>query len=463
MLKISNHYVSKVVSILLLIEITTLFLVGCLGINLRFIGERSWGQNVDNFFLSNGVVMLSIAMGMSAAGMYQRNIDENLRSTFLRLMPSFGIALILLLLIFYAAPSLYLGRGVLLIIFALAGVSILVIRAIFFKLVTSRVLASPLLFLGSSDLVMDCIATARNNIRNHKYNILGSIPVPEEQSELTPDMLVEPAGTLLETARKYGAEEIVVAVQNRRGGNLRIQELLECKMNGVRVIDVAGFFEREACQIRLDSLHPSWLVFGNGFDQSLIRTFVKRSFDILISAVMLPLLSPIMLGAMLCIWIEDRGPVFYLQERVGKNGESFMVMKFRSMRTDAEKAGKPQWASDNDPRVTRVGNIMRKFRIDELPQLFNVLRGDMSFVGPRPERPFFVKQFCEEIVFYNVRHSVKPGITGWAQVRYKYGASKDDAVQKLQYDLYYVKNNSLFLDLLILIDTLSVVIFGAGT
>lgn len=463
MLKISNHYISKVVGILLLLEIFVLFLDGCLGITLRFMGERDWLANIHDLFLPNCAVVFAIALGMSAAGMYQRNIDENLRSTFLRLMPSFGIALIILLLMFYIEPKLYMGRGVLLIIFALACVSILFVRMIFFKVVAIRSLASPIIFLGSSELVLDCIETARCNIRGHQYNIIGTIPVPGEQCDQLASMLVESAGSLLETAKKYKVDEIVVAVQNRRGGNLCTQELLDCKMNGIHVTHVASFFEREACQIRLDSLHPSWLVFRHGFDQSWIRIFSKRLFDIVISALMLPLLLPVMLVAMLCIWLEDRGPVFYLQERVGKNGKTFMVIKFRSMRIDAEQAGKPQWASNNDPRVTAVGHIMRKYRIDELPQLLNVLKGDMSFVGPRPERPFFVKQFCDEILFYNVRHSVKPGITGWAQVRYKYGSSKDDAIEKLQYDLYYVKNNSFFLDLLILIDTLNVVIFGAGT
>ncbi|NUU01788.1 TIGR03013 family XrtA/PEP-CTERM system glycosyltransferase [Herbaspirillum robiniae] len=463
MLRISNHYVSKVVTVLLVLEFGVMFLAGYIGVNLRFMGEYAQVIDFHKFLMPMTVVAMSIAIGMSAVGMYQRNIIESPRLTFLRLMPSFGIALLMMLVIFYAAPDISLGRGVLAIVLLLSAIGVFGVRTIFFKLVNSRMLVSPILFLGSSELVKDCIETSRNNVRNHKYNIVGSIPVAGEDSSHALTVLVEPAGTLLETARKYKAEEIVVAVQNRRGGALRIQELLECKMKGVRVTDAAGFFEREACQIRLDSLHPSWLVFGSGFDQSLIRTFMKRAFDVIISALMLPLLSPVMLAAVVSIWLEDRGPILYRQERVGKNGETFLVLKFRSMRVDAEQAGMPQWASSNDPRITAVGNVMRKFRVDELPQLFNVLRGDMSFVGPRPERPFFVQQFADEIAFYNVRHSVKPGITGWAQVRYKYGSSKDDAVQKLQYDLYYVKNNSLFLDMLILIDTLNVVIFGAGT
>ncbi len=262
-------------------------------------------------------------------------------------------------------------------------------------------------------------------------------------------------------ATQYGAQEIVVSVQNRRGG-FPIKELLDCKLQGVKVTDAATFFERETCQIRVDSLQPSWLVFGGGFDQSFIRTFMKRGFrpdlqhpdhgrDVPDHAVR---------GAGR---VAGRPrPVFYSQERVGKDGKIFRVHKFRSMRTDAEKGGKPQWAAQNDPRVTRVGNFMRKTRIDELPQILNVFKGDMSFVGPRPERAYFVEQLIEVVPYYNVRHSIKPGITGWAQVRYGYGSSAEDALQKLQYDLYYVKNNSLFLDVLILIDTLKVVLFRSG-
>jgi exopolysaccharide biosynthesis polyprenyl glycosylphosphotransferase len=193
-----------------------------------------------------------------------------------------------------------------------------------------------------------------------------------------------------------------------------------------------------------------------------VRTFMKRSFDIVCSLIIMVLTLPLMLLAALAVKLEDGGPVFYSQERVGKDGAAFFVHKFRSMRTDAEKGGKPQWAQQNDPRITRVGNFMRKTRIDELPQVLNVLKGDMSFVGPRPERQYFVDQLIEVVPYYNVRHSVKPGITGWAQVRYGYGSSAEDALQKLQYDLYYVKNNSLFLDVLILIDTLKVVLFRSG-
>jgi sugar transferase (PEP-CTERM system associated) len=284
----------------------------------------------------------------------------------------------------------------------------------------------------------------------------------DEELHIPASSVLPQMGSLMSLAARYRVQEIIIAIQERRGGCFPIQDLLECKLNGIKVTDSAAFFERERGQIRVNSLYPSWLVFGGGFDQSLLRTGIKRIFDLVASGVLLVATLPIMIITAVCILLEDGAPIFYRQERVGKSGKTFMVLKFRSMRNDAEKGGKPQWASTDDPRITGVGRIIRKLRIDELPQIFNVLNGDMSFVGPRPERPYFVNQLCAEIPFYNVRHSIKPGITGWAQVRYRYGASVEDAIEKLQYDLYYVKNHSLFLDAIILIDTIEVVVLGKG-
>lgn len=238
--------------------------------------------------------------------------------------------------------------------------------------------------------------------------------------------------------------------------------MLTARIQGIPVMDLAAFYEQTTGEVPVDSLKSSYLVYGRGFAQDRARTIVKRAFDVLTSSFLLLLASPVMLVTMLAIKLESDGPVIYRQERVGLGGKSFMCLKFRSMRTDAEKNGVAVWASKNDPRVTRVGAFIRKTRIDELPQLFSVLKGEMSMVGPRPERPSFVAQLKEQIPFYDVRHSVKPGVTGWAQVRYAYGASVEDALHKHQYDLYYVKNNSLFLDLLVIFETVSVVLFREG-
>jgi sugar transferase (PEP-CTERM system associated) len=459
--------VSKIVFVLLFVELLVLLGAAYVGAAVRFFEPGAAGavpQHLDHFFTSAVAFATAVIFSMSAMGMYQLNFDEGLRHPFfMKLMPSFVMGFIILTLVFYLAPELYFGRGILLLVFAIAAAGIFLARMIFFKTSEARFLQSRILFLGGGPLAKECSDLAARNNRYHKYDIAGFIPIPTEELCVDAGSLlkVRDGDSLVKLARQYNVEEIVVSVQNRRGG-FPIKELLDCKLQGMKVTDAATFFERETCQIRVDSLQPSWLVFGGGFDQSFARTFMKRSFDLVCSIIILAMTFPLMLAAALCVWLEDRGPVFYAQERVGKDGKTFKVLKFRSMRTDAEKGGKPQWAAQNDPRVTRVGNFMRKTRIDELPQILNVFKGEMSFVGPRPERAFFVEQLIEVVPYYNVRHSIKPGITGWAQVRYGYGSSAEDALQKLQYDLYYVKNNSLFLDFLILIDTLKVVLFRSG-
>ena len=294
-------------------------------------------------------------------------------------------------------------------------------------------------------------------------HIVGYYPGPTDAEICVSDKLLLPRDqSLSDTAHNLNVDEIIIAVHERRGGILPLRELLDCKLCGVNVLDLASYFERALGQIRLDSLRAGWLIFGEGFRQGWSRTFVKRLFDIIAAVILLLLALPVMAVTGLLIVLEDGFPMFYTQERVGLNGRLFKVVKFRSMRKDAESDGKPRWASANDDRTTRVGRVIRKLRIDELPQLFSVLSGAMSLVGPRPERPFFVDQLTRDIPFYAVRHSVKPGVTGWAQVSYHYGASVDDSIQKLQYDLYYVKNHTLFLDIVILFETVGVVLTGKG-
>ncbi|WP_210544234.1 TIGR03013 family XrtA/PEP-CTERM system glycosyltransferase [Rhodoferax sp. PAMC 29310] len=274
--------------------------------------------------------------------------------------------------------------------------------------------------------------------------------------------VLAPKMTLTDMVRKEKVDEIVVAVSERRGGSMPLRELLDCKLQGVHVIDLSTHFEKTLGQIRLDAVNAGWLVFSDGFAQGWIRSLVKRVFDIVCAAVLILLTIPVMLVTAVLIRMESRGPIFYIQERVGLRGQLFNVIKFRSMRTDAEKDGKPVWAAASDDRTTRVGRVIRKSRIDELPQLFNVLGGSMSLVGPRPERPYFVEKLTNEIPYFAVRHSIKPGLTGWAQVRYRYGASVEDSAEKLQYYLYYVKNHSLLLDLVVIFETVGVVLMGWG-
>ncbi len=256
--------------------------------------------------------------------------------------------------------------------------------------------------------------------------------------------------------------EIVVAIRDQRGGKVPLADLLNCRLQGIPVTDVPGVFEQVTGAVHLESLKASWLIYGRGFQQGWARRSVKRAFDIVAASVLLLVGAPVILLAAAAILIETGRPIIFRQERIGRGGRPFLLLKFRSMRADAEKDGVPRWAAAGDTRVTRVGRLLRRSRIDELPQIFNILKGEMSFVGPRPERPYFVAQLAAEVPFYNVRHAVKPGLTGWAQVRYSYGASVQDAVRKLEYDLYYVKNHSLLLDLLILLKTVRVVVVGEG-
>jgi sugar transferase (PEP-CTERM system associated) len=415
-----------------------------------------------SLFPEAGTFTFAMITSMAAMGMYQKDSRKSLKDTLFRLMPSMMLGFGIMTLVFYLLPDLYLGRGILGLVLLVALPGILLTRAGFFKWSSLGILESQAIVLGSGGKAKEFVDQAGRDPLHRGLKIVGFVPLPDEELHVPSSAVLPRMASLMTLANQYGAGEIVIAIQERRGGCFPIQDLLECKLNGIKVTDSAAFFERERGQIRVNSLYPSWLVFGGGFDQSLLRSGIKRTFDIAASCVLLAATFPVMLVTALCILLEDGAPVFYRQERVGKGGKTFMVLKFRSMYKDAEKGGKPQWAVTDDPRITRVGRIIRKLRIDELPQVFNVLGGDMSFVGPRPERPYFVDQLCGEVPFYNVRHSIKPGITGWAQVRYQYGASIQDAIEKLQYDLYYVKNHSLFLDIIILIDTIEVVLLRKG-
>jgi sugar transferase (PEP-CTERM system associated) len=461
MFKIGNHHFSKSVSFLLFSEALVLLVAVYLGAKIRFYEDPILSK-FPQLLTPALVVTCAMIFSMSALGMYQTQLNTELKSIFLRLAPACILGFCIISVIYYIEPSLQIGRGIMGLMFALSVSGLLITRLIFFKSSQANIFIPRALFLGAGELAKDCGELAQSNGILRKYEITGYIPVGSEKICVPHSQLIKTKRSILETARAYSVTDIVVAVQDKRGVRFPIQDLLECRLNGIHVTDSAHFFEKEACQIRVNSLQPSWLVFGGGFDQSFMRAFCKRTFDLIASFILAVVTLPVMAITALLIYLEDRGPILYSQERVGRDGHHYMVHKFRSMGTNAEQAGKPQWASTNDPRVTRVGGVIRKLRIDELPQIFNVLMGEMSFVGPRPERPFFVQELIKQIPYYDVRHSVKPGITGMAQVRYPYGASVEDAVQKLQYDLYYVKNNSLFLDMLILIDTIQVVLLGKG-
>jgi sugar transferase (PEP-CTERM system associated) len=321
--------------------------------------------------------------------------------------------------------------------------------------------------LGVGERALKIATRMRRKSDQRGFRLLGFLPAYPEEPNLVGarNATVHYSDVaLLDFCREYGIDEIVVATDERRRSTdqrpgVSIDDLIECRRAGIGICDIQQFIEREARKIDVDLLRPGWLAYGEGFVMRTRHKLMKRAFDMVASLLLLLFMWPVMLLTALAIRWESKGPVLYVQERVGQDGKVFRLMKFRSMYAGGDSS---DWTRQNDPRVTRVGSFIRKSRIDELPQLFNVLAGSMSFVGPRPEQPVFVEALSREIPFYDQRHRVKPGITGWAQLCYPYGASVADAKEKLQYDLYYLKNNSLLLDLIILVQTVEVVLIGEG-
>jgi len=417
----------------------------------------------DNAPLIVRALVFSVVLifSMIAVGLYQARLREGILGFLLRMIASFFLGIIGLSAVFYIIPSLFLGRGTIAIAMLSAFIGIALFRQIIYWKEPS-IFKRRVLVLGAGEKAK-AITELRRKSDQFGFAIIGFAHLRGEKDAVEQDKIIYLDRPLKEFALHNDIDEIVLAVNDRRK-SLPIHDLLECKMSGIDILDMLSFFERETSKIRLDQLHPSWLVFSDGFAQNPFRLGSKRLFDIICSLCLLAISWPFMLLTVIAIWMEDswKSSILYRQVRVGEFGRPFQVLKFRSMREDAEKNGVAQWAKKNDSRVTLVGGLIRKTRIDELPQIFNVLRGDMSFVGPRPERPQFVVQLCEKIPYYEERHRVKPGITGWAQLLYPYGSSEKDAMEKLQYDLYYVKNHSLFLDFLIMLQTAEVILFGKG-
>jgi sugar transferase (PEP-CTERM system associated) len=352
-----------------------------------------------------------------------------------------------------------MGGRTILLVTLLAAVLASAVVAIISRFIGDDIFRRKVLVYGCG-VRAQSIAALRRRADRRGFKIAGYLQPVDEPIEVPADRIVVPGESLLRLAREYEIDEIVIAMDDRRR-NFPIAELLEARLAGIEVTDLVTFLERETGKLHLDVLNPSWLIFGEGFRRDTLRRYSERTFDVIASSVLLLLTSPIMILTAVAIVLESGFPVFYRQKRVGFRGRQFDVIKFRSMRVDAEKNG-AVWAKAADPRATRVGAVIRKLRIDELPQILNVLKDDMSFVGPRPERPEFVAQLSETIPYYSERHWVKPGITGWAQLCYPYGASERDALEKLQYDLYYVKNHSLFFDIMVLAQTAEVVLLGKG-
>ena len=459
MVRLFNHWFASNTLLQVLLDAILLFLSVVLAVAFLHRGELPNLAAVVPDALLFALAMVALN---SVVGLYQRNPGRTIAQTTARIVLSLLLAVPVAWAIFTYLPRTDAWTDTLRLAVPMAFVTFVALRGIVSHSGMSPLFTRRTLVLGTG---AEAVAVEHSMADlGHAIRFLGFFPAKKTDSahQVAGNRILTGGMDLVDAARRYKADEIIVAVRERRGGVLPMRELLDCKLMGVRVLDLSSYYERAVGQLRLDSLHASWLIFGDGFRQGFTRTFIKRLFDILASSALLLLAAPVMLGAAVVIALESGFPILYRQERVGQGGRLFDVVKFRSMRRDAEGDGKPRWAASNDDRVTRTGRTMRKLRIDELPQLINVLRGDMSLVGPRPERPYFVDQLAREIPYYAVRHSVKPGITGWAQVRYHYSASLEDSVQKLQYDLYYVKNHTLFLDIVVLFETVGVVVTGAG-
>ena len=408
---------------------------------------------------------LLLALGMlainSGLGFYQRVHTRSVGQSRSRGVLSLIMTLALAYAIFSIVPLQWTDRKTFAIVVSACIMLVLAHRVYAAHSSTQSMVRQRILIFGTGTRAKLVGRSLKKS--DPSVDLVGYFAGPNEAvTEVSAWGVLTPDKSLTDIVIDEQVDEIVVALAERRGGSMPLRELLDCKLHGVRVVDIATHFEKTLGQIRLDSVNPGWLIFGDGFNQGLLRTLVKRVFDIAFATILIIVSTPVMLITGILILLESGGPILYLQERVGLNGRLFSVVKFRSMRTDAEKDGTPRWATAQDDRVTRVGRVIRKLRIDELPQLISVLAGDMSLVGPRPERAFFVDKLTQEIPYYAVRLSVKPGLTGWAQVRYHYGATMEDSAEKLQYDLYYVKNHTWFLDLVVLFETVGVVLTGKG-
>lgn len=454
---------SRALVLLWLAELCLLMLAVMSAARLRFLNNSDGYELFLQFALVRGLlVAVFITVAMAAFGLYQVHVRHNRMDFVLRLVLSFAFGGIGLLVLYYLVPPTYIGRGVLAIALALGLVGVAALRMILQHVFRTDVFRRRVLVLGAGKNADLINSRLRRRSDRQSFVVLGFVPVPGQPVQVPEELLVRTDFALSDLAEWLQVYEIVVAPDERRGG-LPMEEMLKCAQRGITVTDLSTFFEREAGMVTLSVVDPSWLVFSGGFDHSMPRRLSKRLFDLVAASALLLIAWPVMLVVALCVWLESGSPILYRQTRVGEGGRDFELVKFRSMRNDAEPDGLARWASSDDDRSTRVGRFIRLARLDELPQVFNVLRGEMSFVGPRPERPQFVDMLSQEIRYYSIRHCMKPGLTGWAQLRYPYGASVRDAEEKLTFDLFYVKNHGLVLDLMILLQTVEVVLFQRGS
>lgn len=460
MVRVFKHYVPHAVLLLGLLDFALLLVAAEAGWQVR-----AWQIGMATEPIATRVPqILSFAVpleiAMVAVGAYGPGALHSVRYATARLLVAVSLGVIFLSVIFFLVPAITFWRSNLFVAMLLSVAALVLIRAALGRVIGGASLRRRVVVLGAGPRAARIGALAARTGAN--FTVAGYVAMGTPVVAVAGAVPREGIANLARHVEALGASEVVLAIEERRGA-LPLQDLLRVKTTGVHVSDLSSFLERETGRVDLQSVSPSWLIFSDGFSSGRFLSGVtKRAFDVTASLLLLTLALPVILVTALLVKWESPGPAFYRQRRIGLYNQPFDIVKLRSMRQDAEVPGTAIWAAEDDPRITRVGRIIRKVRIDELPQCWSVLKGEMSFVGPRPERPQFVADLEAQLPFYAERHMVKPGITGWAQINYPYGASTEDARHKLEYDLYYAKNYSPFLDLLILVQTLRVVLWPDG-
>jgi sugar transferase (PEP-CTERM system associated) len=467
MIRIFSQYVSPKSLMLMAIESLLISLALVCGVFVRFwdnpLEFDSYIQFPD-FGVQIVIFVIIFQICFYYSDLYNLHTMRTRYEQLLRLGQSLGAGCLVLGIVYYIFPSLLIGRGVFFISTALAATFVMVSRVALDRAWQFAAPRQNILILGTQELAVTVARelTRRGDLNLQLVGFVQTTGTPGQQQELFGHPIVGSAENLEVIATEQRVARIIVALEDRRL-KMPTRDLVKLRVQGIRVEDAHTTISSLSGRVWLNTVQPSWFVFSDGFYRSKTTLILKRFLDLCFGLVGLALSLPIMALVALAIRLDSKGPVIFRQRRVGYRGKCFEVLKFRSMRIDAEESNGAAWARENDPRITRVGRCIRKFRLDELPQFINVIRGEMSFVGPRPERPVFVDQLRQEISYYDERHSVRPGLTGWAQVQYGYGASVEAAFRKLEYDLFYLKNMSVLFDFAIIFRTIRIVVTGSGS
>jgi len=466
--KLDPGYLNKNGKALMLLEFVIVLVAMSMVLSLTSfllgISLASQQAMFNTLYVAMSVTIIVQTLALSF-GLYSRQLREKFIGILQRFILSFVLACFIVIVIDSWADIYHIN---VLALVAAAGLSCALICSLRFQLlnfVICHLSKKRLLVLGAGTRASVIEKRMRRSVDQLHFEIVGFVKVNgDAPDKISKDKIIEQVGAIDQYALAHGIEQIVIACDERRE-NLAFEEIANCKIKGIKVIDILEFVENETDQLAIELMYPGWVLYSQPFRApSQIQTMMLQIFNSVLAIIISIFTWPLFLAAAIAIKIEDglSAPIFYRQTRVGINSEPFDIYKLRSMGTDAEKGG-AVWATKDDDRTTKVGRFIRKYRIDELPQLYNVIKGDMAFVGPRPERPEFVHRLIDTVPFYNERHHVKPGLTGWAQLSYAYGASESDALDKLQFDLYYVKNRSYLFDLLIILRTIEVVLFSKGS